>query len=36
MTDKTVNLALIRSKFIKDQLPEFNKNIKKFVNTVNL
>ena len=32
-TDKLINLALIRSKFIKDQLIKINKNIEKLVNT---
>ena len=32
-TEKLINLALIRSKFIKDQLIKINKNIEKLVNT---
>ena len=34
LTDKLTNLSLIASRFIKDQLLEINKNIKKLVNTV--
>ena len=33
-TDKLINLALIQSKFIKNQLLEINKNIKRLVNTI--
>ena len=36
MTDKLINLALIRNKFIKDQLIEINKNIEKLANTENI
>ena len=32
-TDKLINLALIRRKFIKDQLTEINNNIEKLANT---
>ena len=31
-----INLALIQSKFVKDQVLEINKNIKKLVNTVKI
>ena len=33
MTEKLINLVLTRSKFIKDQLIEINKNIEKLGNT---
>ena len=33
-TDQLITLTLIRSKSIKDQLPEINKSIKKLVNNV--
>ena len=36
MTEELINLALIRSKFIKDQLHETNKNIKKLANTIKI
>ena len=34
MTDELINLALIRSKLITDQLLKINKNIKKLANSV--
>ena len=36
MNGKLINLALLRSKFMKDQLLEINKNINKLVKTVKI